>query len=67
MDDSSTPQESSRLVVAAAAVAALGSSAALGRAFDVGSVAGEGPSEQSAEVWQKGWDALFADCAASAR
>ena len=43
--------------MAAAAVAALESPAAFGRAFDVGSVAGEGPPEGAG--WQGAWDELF--------
>lgn len=56
LDDSTSPQESSRLVVAAAAVAALRSEQALGRCFDVGSKEGDGPSGEGA---QASWDKLF--------
>jgi len=59
LDDSSIPQESSRLVVAAAAVAALQSDFAVGKAFDVGSSEGDGPPESSKEDWLAGWDQLF--------
>jgi uncharacterized protein YbjT (DUF2867 family) len=57
LDDTSTPKESSRLVVAAAAVAALRSEgAAVGRAFDVGSE--EGPGVVCGD--REGWEVLFA-------
>lgn len=61
LDDTLLPQESSRLVVASAAVAALRSDAAVGKAFDVGSTEGTGPDADGDPVrWQSEWDALFA-------
>lgn len=54
--DTLSPQESSRIVVAEAAVQALSSPAALGREFDVGSFEGDGPGADAAA-----WDKLFAD------
>ena len=54
--DTLSPQESSRLVVAEAAVQALRAQAALGREFDVGSFEGDGPGADAAA-----WDKLFAD------
>lgn len=55
LGDTLVAEQCSRLVVAAAAVAALQSPAALGRAFDVGSV--EGPPVPAGDV--AAWDALF--------
>ena len=60
LDDTLTPQESSRLVVASAAVAALRSAAAVSKCFDVGSVEGQGISGDGGDTWQKAWDAAFA-------
>ena len=61
LDDTLLPQESSRLVVASAAVAALRSDAAVGKAFDVGSTEGAGPDADGDPArWQSEWDALFA-------
>jgi uncharacterized protein YbjT (DUF2867 family) len=60
LDDTLTPQESSRLVVASAAVAALRSAAAVGKCFDVGSVEGEGIGGGGSDAWQAAWDSQFA-------
>jgi hypothetical protein len=54
-DDTLNAKESSRLVVAEAAVQALRSAEALGKAFDVGSSEGAGPGADEAA-----WDKLFA-------
>ena len=59
LDDTLTPQESSRLVVASAAVAALRSGPAVGRSFDVGSVEGQGIDGDGGAAWQAAWDAQF--------
>ena len=62
LDDTLNPAASSRLVVAEAALQALRSDVALGKAFDVGSSEGDGgPGEDTAA-----WDALFAAARAAA-
>ena len=62
LNDTLNPQASSRLVVAEAALQALRSDVALGKAFDVGSSEGDGGPGERPEAW----DALFAAARAAA-